>query len=69
MCLYYILVQVHPIVSIAAADLCLAVLWIVGGAMWLRGIGDRQWCFAVSLFTVVSSEVCVCFSVSLNQCD
>lgn len=45
--------QIHPIFVLSLADLLLAVLWIIGGALWFRSISDRSWCFAVSLLTVV----------------
>ena len=52
--------QVHPIFVLSIADGMLAVLWVMGGALWLRGgvSQNRVGCFAVSLMTVVS--VCVC---------
>ena len=32
----------------------LAVLWVVGGTLWLMGVShNRVWCFAVTLLTVV----------------
>ena len=32
----------------------LAVLWVVGGMLWLMGVShNRVWCFAVTLLTVV----------------
>ena len=72
--------KVLPIFSLAVADLLLALLWIIGGALWLRGIEDRKFCFAVSLFTVVSGswyrgvadwmilshKILVCMSVNLT---
>jgi hypothetical protein len=54
--------QVLPIFSLAVADLGLALLWIIGGALWLRGVENRQFCFIVSLLTVVL----VCVSVNLT---
>jgi len=45
--------QVHPIFAISVADLMLALLWMVGGTVWLRQAPSRSWCFAVSLPTVV----------------
>ena len=45
--------QIHPIFILSLADLLLAMLWIVGGALWFRSAPDRSWCFAVSLLTVV----------------
>lgn len=50
----HVTLQVHPILSLALVDLVVAILWIIGGGMWLRGIEDRNWCFAISLSTVVS---------------
>lgn len=47
-------VQVHPIFALSVADLILALLWMVGGTLWLRHAPSRSWCFAVSLPTVVS---------------
>lgn len=47
-------VQVHPIFAISVADLMLALLWMVGGTVWLRRAPSRSWCFAISLPTVVS---------------
>ena len=48
--------QVHPIFVLSIADGMLAVLWVVGGALWLKGgvSQSRVGCFAVSLMTVVS---------------
>ena len=46
--------QVHPIFVLSIADCMLAVLWVVGGALWLTGVShNRVWCFAVTLLTVV----------------
>ena len=46
--------QVHPIFVLSIADCMLAVLWVVGGALWLMGVSHNQvWCFAVTLLTVV----------------
>jgi hypothetical protein len=54
--------KVLPIFSLAVADLGLALLWIIGGALWLRGVENRQFCFIVSLLTVTL----VCVSVNLT---
>ena len=48
------LVQVHPIFVLSIADLLLSVLWLLGGGAWLGGFKQRNWCYALSLFTVVS---------------
>ena len=54
--------QVHPIFVLSIADGMLAVLWVMGGALWLRGgvSQNRVGCFAVSLMTVVSGCGCGC---------
>lgn len=49
-----VLLQVHPIFVLSAADLLLSFLWIIGGGAWLRRLGDRVWCYAISLPTIVS---------------
>ena len=51
--------QVHPIFMLSIADLLLAVMWVVGGAVWLSGglEGDhynRVGCFSILLITIVS---------------
>ena len=46
--------QVHPIFVLSVADLLLSFLWIIGGGAWLRRLGDRVWCYAISLPTIVS---------------
>ena len=39
---------------ISIADFLLAVLWVGGSLVWLRGtFAHRGWCFAASLPTVV----------------
>lgn len=51
------LLQIHPIFMLSIADFMLAVLWGVGGIMWLVEMSthfDRDGCFAVLLATVVS---------------
>lgn len=47
--------QVHPIFALSVADLMLALLWVVGGTLWLRQTPGmhKTWCFAVSLPTMV----------------
>ena len=46
---------------LSIADCLLAILWIVGGAMWLQGStsnvnAERVGCFTVLLMTVVSLQ-------------
>lgn len=47
--------QIHPIFMLSIADLLLSILWMIGGGVWLKGIEERVWCFAISLPTVVST--------------
>ncbi|CAI8054987.1 hypothetical protein GBAR_LOCUS30006 [Geodia barretti] len=64
--------KVLPIFSLAVADLGLALLWIIGGALWLRGVENRQFCFIVSLLTVVGqpdSGVCLCLLLIIKKTD
>jgi len=54
-------VQIHTIFMLSIADLLLAVMWVVGGAMWMSGGIDhtnhnRVGCFTVLLMTVVSAS-------------
>jgi hypothetical protein len=51
--------QIHTIFMLSIADLVLAVMWVVGGGMWLSGGTDhvhysRVGCFTVLLITMVS---------------
>ena len=52
--------QIHPIFMLSIADCLLAVLWTVGGSLWLyNGVttseeSERVGCFTVLLMTVVS---------------
>lgn len=61
--------QVHPIFVLSIADLMLAMLWLLGGGLWLwRDVNmSRVWCFSASLMTVVSSH-CIYTYVVLWHC-
>ena len=50
----YTCLQVHPIFMLSVADLLLSILWTLGGGAWLRRLGDRVWCYAISLPTIAS---------------
>ena len=54
----YMYAQVHPIFVLSIADLMLAMLWLLGGGLWLRRDVNmsRVWCFSASLMTVVSTH-------------
>ena len=48
--------QVHPIFVLSVADAMLALLYILGGIVWLRreaNVSSRVWCFSAALPTVV----------------
>jgi len=46
--------KVHPIFVLSIADCILALLWVVGGTLWFRGVSHgRVWCFVVTLMTVI----------------
>ena len=56
---YHNIMQVHPIFMLSIADLLLSLLWMIGSGVWLRGIEQRVWCYAISLLTIVSdNHVC-----------
>ena len=54
---YYHCMQVHPIFVLSVADLLLSFLWIIGGGAFLRRLGNRVWCYAISLPTIVSHYI------------
>ena len=49
--------QVHPIFVLSLADCMLAVLWVVGGILWLRRTPymSRVGCYSTSLLTIVGT--------------
>jgi len=60
--------QVHPIFVLSLADCMLAVLWVVGGTLWLRRTPymSRVGCYSTSLLTIVGTHRSVewCYTAS-----
>lgn len=58
--------KVHPIFILSIADTMLALLYIIGGIVWLRqesAITSRVWCFAAYLPTIILQCVTVNLTV------
>ena len=47
--------QIHPIFVLSLVDCMLAVLYIIGGLLWLRRfkVSGQAWCYFISLLTIV----------------
>jgi hypothetical protein len=58
--------KVHPIFVLSVADAMLALLYILGGIVWLRreaNVSSRVWCFSAALPTVILQCVTVNLTV------